>query len=80
MGSVNILDMALNAAKTEAEKREIVFKYLEKKCDPGERKIIQDFPEGMYICLTHDSSSSANVVFSESSIYEVHLTPSAQTL
>ncbi|XP_022097683.1 NHL repeat-containing protein 2-like [Acanthaster planci] len=47
MGSFNILDMALTAAKTDEEKREIVLKYLEKKCNPEERTIVQDFPEGL---------------------------------
>ncbi|XP_038071189.1 NHL repeat-containing protein 2-like [Patiria miniata] len=47
MGSINILDMALRAAKTDEQKREIVLKYLERQCDPEDGKIVQDFPEGL---------------------------------
>ena len=46
MESINIFDMALRAAKTNEEKRDIILKYLERKCNPEERKIVQDFPEG----------------------------------
>ena len=55
MGAIDILEMAYAAAKTDEQRREIVLKYLERVCTPDERKVVEDFPQGI-------SSSSQSVL------------------